>query len=71
MPRAINELKRNYADCFGTGDGKKVLKDLRSAYQLRESYSKGDPYETARREGERSVYLRIITMCNFKNEEET
>ena len=66
MPRAIKELKRNYVDCFGTNEGIKVLEDLKSAYQLRESYTKGDPYETARREGERSVYLRIISMCNIK-----
>ncbi len=69
MPRAIKELKRNYADCFGTREGLKVLEDLKSAYQLRESYTKGDPYETARKEGERSVYLRIISMCNIKEEE--
>jgi hypothetical protein len=69
MPRAIKELRRNYADCFGTGEGIKVLEDLKAAYQLRESYTKGDPYETARKEGERSVYLRIISMCNLKNEE--
>ena len=68
MPRAIKQLKRDYSDCFGTREGMKVLEDLKSAYQLRESYAKGDPYETARREGERSVYLRIINMCNIKEE---
>jgi len=35
---------------------------------MRESYVKGDPYETARREGERAVYLRIISMSNIKEE---
>jgi hypothetical protein len=69
MPRAITQLRRDYADCFATREGLKVLEDLKAAYQLRESYSKGDPYETARKEGERSVYLRIINMCNIKKEE--
>ena len=44
----------------------KVLKDLKSAYQMRESYVQGDPYETARREGERSVFLRILKLSNIK-----
>ena len=69
MPRAITKIKRDYADCFGSISGGKVLDDLRKAYQLRESYTKGDPYETARREGERAVYLRILNMCNIKEEE--
>lgn len=68
MPRAIKQLKRDYADCFSTREGRRVLEDLKSAYQLRESYTKGDSYETARKEGERSVYLRIISMCNIKEE---
>ena len=68
MPRAIAKLKKDYADCFGSISGMKVLEDLRSAYQLRESYVRGDSYETARREGERAVYLRILNMCNIKEE---
>ena len=68
MPRAIAKIRRDYADCFGPISGGKVLDDLRKAYQLRESYTKGDPYETARREGERAVYLRILNMCNTKEE---
>ena len=68
MPKAIAKIKRDYADCFGSISGNKVLDDLRRAYQLRESYVRGDSYETARREGERAVYLRILTMCNIKEE---
>jgi|JYMV01.1.fsa_nt_gi hypothetical protein len=66
--KEIDDLRRNYADAFGTREGMQVLKDLKAAYQMRESYVKGDPYETARREGERSVYMRIIKMCNIKEE---
>jgi hypothetical protein len=68
MSTTIAKLKKDYADCFGSISGNKVLEDLKSAYQMRESYSKGDPYETARREGERAVYLRIINMSNIKEE---
>jgi len=64
----ITKLRKDYADCFGSISGGKVLDDLRKAYQMRESYVKGDPYETARREGERAVYLRILNMCNIKEE---
>jgi hypothetical protein len=66
VPKSIDQLRQYYADCFETNEGIKVLEDLKSAYQMRESYVKGDSYETARREGERSVYLRIINMCNTK-----
>jgi hypothetical protein len=69
MPRTIENLKKHYADCFTTNDGMQVLKDLKAAYQMRESFVKGDPYETARREGERAVYLRIIFMSNLKKED--
>ena len=55
MPKAIAKIKRDYADCFGSISGNKVLDDLRRAYQLRESYVRGDSYEAARREGERAV----------------
>ena len=68
MNTTITKLRKDYADCFGSISGNKVLEDLKSAYQTRESYVKGDPYETARREGERAVYLRIISMSNIKEE---
>jgi hypothetical protein len=68
MNTTITKLRKDYADCFGSISGNKVLEDLKSAYQMRESYVKGDPYETARREGERAVYLRIISMSNIKEE---
>lgn len=68
MSRSIDQLKKNYADCFGSIAGMKVLEDLKQAYQLRESYVKGDSYETARREGERAVYLRLLSMSNMKEE---
>lgn len=68
MAKAISKLKKEYAIAFSSPEGEAVLDDLRAAYQMRESFVKGDPYETARREGERAVYLRIIHMSNLKEE---
>jgi len=68
MPAAINKLRREYKDCFESPAGIKVLDDLRRAYGMRESYVVGDSHETARREGERAVYLRILNMINKKEE---
>jgi hypothetical protein len=66
VAKAIQKLKKEYAIVFGTVEGEAILEDLKAAYQMRESFVKGDPYETARREGERAVYLRIIRMSNLK-----
>ncbi len=70
MPRSINVLRKTYADCFKTIDGEKVLQDLRANYQMRESFVTSDPYKTAFNEGARSVYLRIMTLCNRRSEDE-
>jgi hypothetical protein len=39
-----------------------VLDDLRRTVGKRLSYTKGDPYATAFREGERALFLRIETL---------
>jgi hypothetical protein len=55
-----NALRRAYLRTFDTEDGKIVLKDLeaRCGYNA-VSHVAGDPYETAFREGQRSVILAI------------
>ena len=55
------QLKTDYQSTFDTKEGKRVLDDLKSAYYHRGSYQK-DPYETAFREGQRSVIIRIINL---------
>jgi|TARA_B100000035_G_scaffold311671_1_gene321652 hypothetical protein len=55
------QLKKDYQGTFDTKEGKRVLDDLKSAYYHRGSYQK-DPYETAFREGQRSVIIRIINL---------
>ena len=56
--RELKELKGNYQTTFNTKEGEQTLADLESAYYHRGSYST-DPYETAYREGQRSVIIRI------------
>lgn len=51
-----------YKDTFNSEQGKKVLYDLmKVCHLLQPSYVGGTPEETAFREGERSVVLRILT----------
>lgn len=51
-----------YKALFATDDGKFVLDDLRKAFGDRISFVRGDAHETAFREGQRDVYLRIKTL---------
>ncbi len=60
------ELKKNYSFTFTSSTGEEVLKDLVSAYYHRGSFSK-DPYETAYKEGQRSVIIRILNYMEDKN----
>jgi hypothetical protein len=57
----FQQQKKDYEITFDTSEGKRVLADLQSAYYHRGSYSK-DPYETAYREGQRSVIIRILNL---------
>ena len=56
------QLKTDYQNTFDTKEGKRVLADLKSAYYHRSSYTKNDAYETAFREGQRNVIIRIINL---------
>lgn len=51
---------QDYLLTFADNPGVKVLKELRIDFYDRPSYVQGDPYETAKREGERAVILRIL-----------
>lgn len=50
---------QEYLLTFAGNPGVKVYKELIADFYDRPSYVKGDPYETAKREGERAVILRI------------
>ncbi|MDA9203596.1 hypothetical protein N9O38_00895 [Flavobacteriaceae bacterium] len=57
----LKQLKKQYKITFSSKEGEKVLADLTSAYYHRGSF-KENPYETAYREGQRSVLIRIINL---------
>mgnify|MGYP006157713197 FL=1 len=57
----LKKLKQQYKITFSSKEGEKVLADLTSAYYHRSSF-KENPYETAYREGQRSVLIRIINL---------
>ena len=60
---------RDYRQTFGTQSGRRVLQDLRTSFSKRVSYTKGDPYDTAFREGERNVVLKIESMLKMSDED--
>ena len=59
------DLKRNYRFLFETNDGKVVLEHLKRCFGFYQStYAKGEPYDTAFYEGQRSVVLNILRMMD-------
>ena len=56
------ELASAYSRLFNGETGRIILENLVSKYQRRSSFVRGDPYETAYKEGARSVILHIRTM---------
>ena len=43
-------------------DGEVILRNLMEMYSLRTSHVRGDPYETAFREGQRDVVNFLLTL---------
>ncbi len=62
----VSNLKKSYLVTFSSPEGAQVFADLKTAYYKRGSYSK-DPYETAYREGQRSVLIRILNFMEDEN----
>ena len=57
----LKELKKFYQITFDSNEGQQVLADLTSAYYHRSSFVTC-PYETAYKEGQRAVLIRIINL---------
>lgn len=51
-------------------DGQAILDELAALFYDRQSYVKGDSYETAFKEGQRSIVAFIINKCGQINKEE-
>ena len=75
LPAAIpgyDERRRraDYRAAFGSEAGRRVLADLaRFAHMGHPSYVRGDAMETAFREGERNVVLRILALLRERRVE--
>jgi hypothetical protein len=68
------ERRQDLAITFSTDAGKRVLEDFEQSFGG-DCYTKGDPYDTAFREGQRNVLLRIKQgisdlQCEIEIEEE-
>jgi len=62
----LKQLKQDYQITFSSKEGERVLADLTSAYYHRSSFYYYS-YETAHREGQRSVLIRVINLMKDKN----
>lgn len=49
-------------------DGERILDGITTMYMMRSSHVAGDPYETAFREGERSVAMYLIQLALTDNQ---
>ena len=57
------DLKNNYRRMFLTDDGQIILDHLKQCFGFYQTtYAKGDPYDSAFFEGQRSVVLNILRM---------
>lgn len=65
--KQLEELKEAYAFLFGETDGDTVLQDLEMRFHMHAPSFSPDPYETAFREGQRSVVLFIHSMMEQFN----
>jgi len=59
MNKEINDNIKIFQRVFKSPDGEKVLEDLEKRCNIHTSSFSQDPYETAFREGQRSVVLFI------------
>jgi hypothetical protein len=69
LQRYVEGLKKNYQFIFNTDEGKQVLSDLEKRCHFWVTTNvKGDSYESAYLEGQRSVFLFIKSMLRNDNE---
>ena len=67
LNKEFEQLKKDYKIIFGGDEGQRILKDLKMRFhEYVSTHQKGDPYETAFLEGQRSVLNFIKAMINSK-----
>ena len=65
--KEFEQLKKDYKIIFGGDEGQRILNDLKMRFhEYATTHQKGDPYETAFLEGQRSVLNFIKAMINSK-----
>tara|TARA_B100001057_G_scaffold450176_1_gene491996 strand:+ start:989 stop:1204 length:216 start_codon:yes stop_codon:yes gene_type:complete len=64
--KAINDNIKLYQRIFKSEDGEKLLEDLEKRCNVESTSFSKDPYETAFREGQRSVILYIKNILKQK-----
>ena len=63
----MDQLSKDIKELFSTKTGQRMLANMSMSYGDRSSFTK-DPYETAFREGQRSVYPEIKNVMEKENE---
>ena len=67
LNKEFEQLKKDYKIIFGGDEGQRALDDLKIRFhEYQTTHQKGDPYETAFLEGQRSVLNFIKAMINSK-----
>jgi phage baseplate assembly protein W len=60
----IEELRQDAKQILDTNEGERLLEDLKRRYGFYQPTFRGDPYETAYAEGQRSVLLFILSLIS-------
>ena len=63
----MDQFSKDVKELFNSKTGERMLANMESAYGNRISFTR-DPYETAYREGQRSIYLEIKNVVEKNNE---
>jgi len=63
----MDQFSKDIRELFSSKTGERILANMKVAYGDRISFTK-DPYETAYREGQRSIYLEIKNVMENKHE---
>jgi hypothetical protein len=63
----VDQFSKDIRELFSSKTGERILANMKVAYGDRISFNK-DPYETAFKEGQRSIYLEIKNVVEKINE---
>ena len=63
----MDQFSKDIRELFSSKTGERILANMKVAYGDRISFST-DPYETAFKEGQRSIYLEIKNVVEKDNE---